>query len=563
MRQRRIFARLLALTVVVAFVAVACGSSSKSASKNTTTTAAATAVPTGGTLVLGLEQEPDCVDWAGICSGNSYGFWSANVTTIPRAFSVEKAGDSWEYKPTVLLDGEPTLTTSPKQVVTYKINPKAVWSDGQPITSHDFKYTWDQIAHGKDIYDRTGWSKIESVDDSKPDTAVVTYSSPYADWKSIFGSNYGVFPAHLLEGKDRDAEMANGYTWSGGPWKIESWQKTQQITLVPNDKYWGPKPKLDKVVFKFITDTSAEFQAFKAGEVLGIYPQPQLDAIDQIAAGITGAKAVYSADTGNAEGLWFNVSKPPFDDVNVRKAIAYSIDRDTIVNRLFGKLGVKKAMQTVTAPILKNFADQSAYAQYKPDLSQVDKIMTGGGWKKGADGIWAKGGQRASFVLKSTTGNKRRELTEQVIQQQLKAAGFEMSVTEAKAGDLFGDILPKGDFQIALFANVLTSFYPSNCNLFCSKNIPNAAANYSGNNWYRVNDPKIDAQFQPVESTLDESKAEAANKQGDAELAKNVYFLPLDPLPDILLTSTKIVGPVQDNPVMGPFWNLYAWGLKQ
>ena len=368
MRQRRIFARLLALVCVVAFVAVACGSSSKKSSSDTSTTAPA-AVPTGGTLVLGLEQEPDCLDWAGSCSGSSYGFWSAAVTTVPRAFSVEKDGDSWTYKATSLLDGEPTIVTSPTEVVTYKINPKAVWSDGQAITSHDFKYTWDQIANGNDIYDKTGWDHIASVDDSKPDTVVVTYKSPYADWKSIFSGNYGVFPAHLLEGKDRDKEMANGYTWSGGPWKIESWQKGSQITLIPNDKYWGPKPKLDKVVFKFIADTSAEFQAFKAGEVLGIYPQPQLDAIDQITAGVTGAKSQVSADTGNAEGLWINNSKAPFDDANFRKAVAYSIDRDAIVNRLFGKINVTKAMQTVTAPVLKKFADLNAFAQYKPDTS--------------------------------------------------------------------------------------------------------------------------------------------------------------------------------------------------
>ena len=59
------------------------------------------------------------------------------------------------------------------------------------------------------------------------------------------------------------------------------------------------------------------------------------------------------------------------------------------------------------------------------------------------------------------------------------------------------------------------------------------------------------------------TKAQASNKQGDDELANNVYFLPLDPLPDILLTSDKVVGEVVDNPIMGPFWKLNTWGLKQ
>ena len=88
--------------------------------------------------------------------------------------------------------------------------------------------------------------------------------------------------------------------------------------------------------------------------------------------------------------------------------------------------------------------------------------------------------------MKTTTGNKRRELTEQILQQELKEAGFTMTINNQRSGDLFGDQLPKGDFQIALYAQVLTSLYPSGCNLFCSKNIPTAANQFSGNNWTRT-----------------------------------------------------------------------------
>jgi peptide/nickel transport system substrate-binding protein len=552
---------LVVLLLVMAMVAAACGGDDDNESGSTGTTAAADeSVPQGGTLVLGAEQQGDCTDWIGSCGGTSWFFWSIGSQTMPRAYSVEKAGDSWEYKPTILLDGEADLKTEPKQVVTYKISPKAKWSDGTPITSKDFKFTWDQIANGKDIYDRSGYDKIEGVDDSKPDTAVVTFKENYADWKGLFGGGFGIYPAHLV--KDH-SEVANGYNWSAGPWKLDHWTKDVEWVLVPNENYWGPKPKLDKVVFKLISDTSAEFQAFKAGEVLGIYPQPQLDAVDQINAGLPDAKAQYSGETGNAEGLWFNNEKPPFNDKNFRQAIAYSLDRDAIVKRLFGGVKVDKALQTVTAPILEDFATLDAFSKYKKDQTKVDSLMKAAGYAKGSDGIWAKGGQKASFEIKSTTGNKRRELTEQIVQEQLKAAGFQMNINNQKSGDLFGDILPKGDFQVALFANVLTSFYPSNCNLFCSKNIPTAANGFSGNNWYRVNNPQLDKDYGAVDVTLDEDKAQTSNKAGDKALAEAAHIIPLDPLPNILLTSTKIVGPVADNPVMGPFWGLSQWGLKQ
>ncbi|MER3452434.1 MAG: hypothetical protein C4344_01700 [Acidimicrobiia bacterium] len=546
--------------------AVACGGGGKKqttgTTAKTTATTAAEEVPSGGTLVLGAEQEPDCADWISSCAGASWGYWTMNVQTMPRAFDVVKKGGVWTYVPNILLTGEPDLKTSPKQVVTYHINPKAVWSDGQPITSTDFKYTWEQITKGQDIYDRTGYTDIESVDDSDPRTAVVTFSKPYAAWKGLFGGGYGIYPSHLLAGKDRNAAMKDGYSFSGGPWKIEKWEKQVQVSLVPNDRYWGPKPKLDRVIFKFITDTSAEFQAFKAGEVLGIYPQPQVDAIDQIRAGLPAANSVYTADTGNLEALWMHNGKPPFNDVNFRKAVAYAIDRDAIVKRLFGAIGVEKASQSLNPPIQSRFTDVNAWAGYTRDLKKVEELMTAAGWTKGTDGIWTKGGQRARFEIKSTAGNKRRELTEQILQEQLKQAGFEMVINNQKAGDLFGDQLPKGNYELSLYAQVLTSLDPGLCNLFCSKNIPSQANNFSGQNWQRVSISELDQLLEKVDTSLDDDERAAAEKRADRIMAERMISLPLDPLPNILLWSKRIVGPVGDNPILGPFHNMNLWGLK-
>src|SRR5262249_60283114 len=92
-----------------------------------------------------------------------------------------------------------------------------------------------------------------------------------------------------------------------------------------------------------------------------------------------------------------------------------------------------------------------AWSNYKLDLDKVNSLMTGDGWTKGSDGIWAKGGQKATFTINSTTGNKRRELTETVMQQMLKTAGFDMKIANQKASDLFGQTLPEGNYQVALF----------------------------------------------------------------------------------------------------------------
>ncbi|MEO5899326.1 MAG: ABC transporter substrate-binding protein, partial [Ilumatobacteraceae bacterium] len=175
------------------------------ASTGGTETTAAASGPKGGTITIGVEQEWDCLDYMGSCGGSTYGAWSVLFATTARPFDFVQDGDVWKYKASNLLTGEPTVATvGGKQVVTYKINPKAVWSDGKAITATDFKYTWSQVTTGTDIYDTTTFRDVESIDDSDPATAVLTFSKANASWKDLYES-YGIYPAHLLDGKDRDA----------------------------------------------------------------------------------------------------------------------------------------------------------------------------------------------------------------------------------------------------------------------------------------------------------------------------------------------------------------------
>lgn len=553
---------VIALLVVGALVLAACGSDNKKSDSGKKTSSTTAPAPTSGngTLVLGAEQEMDCADWIASCAGASWGVWTYQEHTMPRVWDFEKVGGVWKNVPNVMMAEEPTSAdVNGKQTITYKINPAAVWSDGEPITSEDFKYSWEQIAKGKDIYDKTGYQDIESIDTSDPKTAIVTMKKPYGAWSSLFGALYGVLPSHILDGKNRSKAMSNGYDWSGGPW-IGKWHRGSDVTLTPNPNWYGPKPKLSKVVFRFLADTSAEFQAFKNGEVLAIYPQPQLDAVDQIAKGIEGADSTYTADTGNIEALWMNMSKFPFDSLAVRQAFAYSLDRDAIVNRLFGGLGVTKAVNSLNPPILSEFSDPSGFEVYTKNLDKVDQLMTGDGWtKKG--GVWTKGGKKASITLKTTAENQRRELTEQIVQQQAGEAGFDVKIKNEDAGTLFGESGPKGNFQLTLWAQVVTSLEPSLCTIMCSANIPSAANDQSGQNWTRTNIPAVDPLLATVDSSEDRQTRIDASKQADVLLGENMASLPIDPLPNIGLWSKRITGVQGDNPILAIFWNLSEWDL--
>jgi peptide/nickel transport system substrate-binding protein len=565
-----VIAILAAMTLLVA----ACGSSSKnsgSSSGGNSGTVNTAPVSQGGTLTIAAEQEPDCLDFLSSCAGASWGSWPVQIQTLPMVFRTVPNPDGTPNSgdvitvPGAVLTGEPKLETTPVQKITYSIKPAAVWSDGVPITCADFQYVVNQQQTGTDLYDPTGYPGIQSVTCPDPKTAVVTYKSgqTYANWKTLFAGNYGLLPSHILKGHDRDALMKDGYSWSGGPW-IAKWNKGDNITLVQNPRYWGTKPKLDKVVFKFIPDTSAEFQALKSGQVDAAYPQPQIDVVNAISAGgLTNLNTVYNSNTGSIEALWMNNAKFPFDSVATRQALAYAVDRKALVDKLFGPLGVKEPSNSFNEYIVRQYGNIDAFANYELDLDKVNSLMTGAGFTKGSDGIWAKGGRKASFTINTTAQNKRRELTEQVLQQQLKTAGFDMKIQNMKAGDLFGDALPKGNYTFAIYAQQLTAIAPSNCPLFCSANIPTAANGQSGQNWTRTNVQGLDAPLQTVDNNLDESAREAAGKQADDIMAANVVSLPLDPLPNILIWSKKVLGPVQDDPGESMFWNLDQWGISQ
>jgi peptide/nickel transport system substrate-binding protein len=515
----------------------------------------------GRSVTIAAEQELDCADWIASCAGSTWGTWTYGVHTLPRPF--DQAGG--KYVPNVLLKGEPKLEPGPPQKVTYEINDKAQWSDAQPITSHDFTYTWQQIVTGQDILDTSGYQNIESIDDSNPKVAVVTFKrgEDYAAWRDLFGAPYGVLPSHLLEGKDRSASMTDGYDWSGGPY-IGKWTRGSDITLTANPNWYGPKPKIRTIVFQFITETTAQAEAFKTGQVDAAYPSPQAETAELF--DVPGAKHFVNARTTSLEGLFLNTDRFPFQSKKVREAIAYSLNRNAIVKNLFGALGVTRASQSLNFDLGSGSSGYyvPAFDKYTRDVGQVEELMRSDGWKKNSGGVWEKGGRTASFTLATTSGDTRRETTEDILRSQFERAGFEVKAPYANepSDTLFGGTLPNGNYDAALVAPVFT-FDPGLCFLFCSKNIPTQANGFSGMNVMRISTGVLDKAWADADKELDVDKRNDMIQKGQRAVADAVPAIPIDPLPDVgVWNGRKLRGPIGDNPTYGMFWNIYRWSAQ-
>ncbi len=514
-----------------------------------------------GTVRIAMEEEPFCADWISSCAALSWGNWALGNLTLPQALNVTADG---EYVPGAMLSELPTLSAGPPMTVTYRINPAAVWNDGTPITSADFEYTWKQIVDGKDIYDTTGYELIESIDTTDPATAVVTFSQPFAAWKDLFGGFYFVLPKHLLEGKNRNAVMKDGYSFSAGPWKLDGgkagWKKGKSITLVPNDAFWGIKPSIAKVIFQLIPESPAELQAVKSNQVDAAYPLPIDGAVDQVS---DTPSLQHTVSFGNQfEAFWINADKFPMDSQAVRQAITYGTDREAIVDQVVvPAINQGRVLESFIVPTFKTFYEP-AFEKYTPDAAQVDELMTGDGWEKNSSGIWEKDGKTASFEVNTTAGNESRALTLQLWQSQLEQVGFDVTIKPLDADLFFGDRLPKGQFTVGLFASVGTPD-PGLCILFCSENIPKKANKFSGQNVTRTDSPDIDAPWEAVDVTLDEAERVAQAKTGQTALADYVASIPLFQTPTMFIwNADKLGGRIEDNTVMGPFFTMNEWVLK-
>jgi peptide/nickel transport system substrate-binding protein len=514
-----------------------------------------------GTIRIAAEEEPTCADWIASCAGSSWGNWALGNLTLPQALNVSTDGD---YVPGAMLVDFPTLEPGPPMKVTYRIKPEAVWSDGEPITSADFKYTWQQIVTSSDIYDTTGYVDIKSVDTTDPATAVLTFKKPFAGWQDLFGGFYFVLPSHLLEGKSRSKAMKDGYAFSGGPWELEGgksgWKKGKSITLVPNEAFWGTKPSIAKAIFQIVPESSAELEAVKTGQVVAAYPLPIDGALDQLDE---SPNLSYQVSFGNQfEGFWLNAKAFPLNSKAVRQALMYATDRQVIVDQILTPaIREGRVLQSFIVPTFKTFFKPS-FAEYTQNQDMVDQLMAGDGWKKGSGGIWEKNGRTASFEVNSTAGNESRALTEQIWQSQLQAAGFDVKIKNLNSDVLFGTRLPKGQYAVALYASVGTPD-PGQCLIFCSKNIPSKANKQVGNNTTRTNDKTIDSTWTAVDSTLDETARVALADEGQDALADYVASIPLYQTPTLFIYDhDRLGGTLQDNTTMGPFFTMNEWTLK-
>jgi len=497
---------------------------------------------------------------------------------------------------TQLLTSATQTSTSP-QTIVYVINPKAVWSDGTPIDGADFVYNYEaqsgnaaiKDVGGKPFDDATsvGYNQIKSVVASSPpggaacttttlaptqgsvpcgngDTVTVTFSKPFADWKSLFGD---LVPEHIATKITGGWNTGfNTYTnvVSGSWYEIQSYGANSSVVLTRNPKYWATPGKLNTVTFSFITDDSQEVPALQNAEANLINPASVSLQIVQAATQATGIQK----DTIPGlefEHFDFNEANPYLAKLDVRKAIAYGTNRQEIIQRTVGEFatGINPLGNRMLMPNQPGYVNNgTAYATVNDAMAKT-MMQDAGGFTLGSDGYWQpnfgpEAGKDLTIQISSTSGNALRASTEELFQQQMKAIGINITIQDYSAATFFGTNLPTGDFAIGEFAWVSTPFLSGNESIYCSYTNTTECAD----NWDHYANPTVDTDvFNGAAATS--SSAEIADyNAADKQLWADMDTLPLYQKPQFYAWTDTYGNIVPNASSTGVPWNGNAWGEK-
>lgn len=582
---------------VVALVATACSSGSSSGGTGTNTAGKASAntwnaatVKSGGSLTFAIENP---VNFYNV--NDATGTDTANLYVLN---SVEQSAyvaspDYTEHMNTALLQSASMTSKSP-QTVVYKINPKANWGDGTPVSADDFVYNWiaDNLSDS-DIPTAVGvgYPDIASVVGSDGgDTVTVTWKSgkTFPDWQSLFSN---MLPAHIAEqhgykpgvktGADgtvssTDAKGltqswtwfgANVPTWSNGPFKIQSANKAgSTIVEVPNAKWNGTAAHLSKLVFSLYNSIDAEATALQNNEIQLSYPQPTVDLINEYKG--MGSTIKYKVDSGlDFEHLDFNLANQTLGkekwSLPLRQALLTAVNRQEMIAKTVGQFdsSVKPLNSSIFVPGLPGYQDDvTKYGLGGGDTSKATQILTQAGFKGVGTKLVAPDGTAIpSLSCVYTQGNQIRQNECQIIAADAKSLGITVAPTQTDdLNKSLNSSDPQHQWDMIVFAWVATPFWRSgNPPLYVGQAKPGIIGENYGQ-WYN---PQVNTLFNASLQNLNATQAAQQQNQADQIMSQQAWTLPLYQKPTTVAVRAN-VGNARDNATsIGPIYNVQDWGF--
>lgn len=443
---------------------------------------------TGGTLISATTAEPSGLITmiAGEAAASAI---AANIfnTLLKYDRNLELTGElaeSWQVSPD-------------QKTITFKLKPDMKWADGKPLTSEDVLFTWKVVTDDKTRTPYGADYKLV-IKAEAPDalTFRVTYPQPHApaldSWTGL-----QILPKHLLEGQDINTSAFARNPVGSNYYRLESWRNGESVSLVRNPLSTQGQARIDRLISRIIPDSATQFLELLANNIdfMGLDPI-QYARIFPSRPDLNRKIALYKELGNNYTYLGFNLKHKPFDDIRIRHALNYAIDKQELIDGVLLGLG-----EPVASPYKPGTRWANPELQpYRYDPEKAKELLKKAGFEDhDGDGILDRDGKPFAFEI-LTNQNKQREMSAVLIQRRLKEIGIDVSIRKMEWASFIERFIKTGDFDVVVLGWSL-ALDPDQYSIWHSSQQAPGQFNFIG-----YNNPRVDKLLEQGRMELNPDK---------------------------------------------------------
>jgi peptide/nickel transport system substrate-binding protein len=398
---------------------------------------------------------------------------------------------------------------------TFNLRKGVKWSDGQPFTSADVVYTFENIVLNKSLgaNGASNYKDLQKVVATSDTQVQFILKKPWASLPTYLAYYTKILPKHIFNGQNpwKLTSFDKGQPIGTGPYKVTNYVSGQYVELQPNPDYYGSKPKIPKIIFHIIPDVNTQIAQLLSGNLEYVtIPDPALVAKLKSDPNIQ-VNAVMS-------NIWYwvalNLSEPRFQDVRVRQALEYAINRKAMIEGIMKGYG-----QEATGPIapVQQHWYNGNVQQYSYDPQKAKELLKEAGYTPGPNGILQKNGQ--PFVINMPTG-QYGVLTpaSELVQQYWQAIGVKVNLNVMDWNSFIKQVVVNRKYDASL-AWWSTPTDPDQYAYFASENAQ------TGYNIPGYKNPQLDKLFQDANAATSDAQRVQDYQQAQDIIAKQLPYL--------------------------------------
>lgn len=427
---------------------------------------------------------------------------------------------------------------------TFKLRDDVKWHDGEPFTADDVKFTIEAImdpdngSENAPNYEEI--KEIHVLDDYEITFVLSEPNFAFLDYMTM-----PIMPRHLLQGEDMWESGFFKHPVGTGPYKLESWDFGQSITLVKNEDYFSGSARIDTIIFKIVTDDNAKALQLQSGEL----DLAQVTPKDAVAFQGSNGFQIYEMKTSDYRGILYNFQNEYWQkNADLIPAISYAIDRQAILDSILLGCG-----DIAYGPLQRNIYNNEDVEHYDYNPEKAAEVLESVGCKKDAEGFWCRNGERIHFTINATPGDQVRIDMAQAAAQQLQQIGLDVKANVPADGIDWGGqeccIIGWGspfdadDHTYKVFGT-------------------DQAANYSG-----YSNPLVDQYLIKARQTADTAERAVAYDKFQVALANTPAYTFFCYIDAMYVGVDSITGIAKDTVLghhgVGIFWNICDWEITK